>query len=410
MNNWYSLICYEEGRFFLNNIGCNIMPMNTAVLLRRCFAENNQNTPKIVYAAAKFQAKLIIDELKQKNPYDICDLLKSCMQFIGDMGLGRLEIVSTNKAQMSFMVKNENSPFARQHLKIFGTDNNAVDDFTCGLLAGFFQEAYGANFYAKEIACVAQGKNYCMFEVGKSSLKNRYELDIKEITSKEYTHLRPESRKISSEVLERTIGNKLIQCNDGMCTVWGFPAFLWPIESLVLLQELQIREIGETAGMVLFTVGYAQSKTAVDIQNKMFGYKRDIVLLKMVLTQAELIGIGKLRLDRFAEKDLSMDVCSINNPFTEVYGKLILAGKKTGKNKKEKLANSASAVAVVDYYVRGLCCGNGAGIFGCEMTGKEKKSIQSTEKESTIIIKNGKLNIPEKFKQILDIYTVRSTL
>jgi predicted hydrocarbon binding protein len=105
----------------------------------------------------------IIEHFKKRFAIEEKKISNIWMNLFNISGFGKLEIVNLSESGGKFQIKSSN--FAKIYLSEYGTQKEPVCDIVCGILEKLFERSHGKKAECKEIACVANGKNACSFEV-----------------------------------------------------------------------------------------------------------------------------------------------------------------------------------------------------------------------------------------------------
>ena len=94
------------------------------------------------------------------------------------------------------------------------------------------------------------------------------------------------------------------------------------MDTFVLLYRLLLDHFGADINYILYLLGKTQVMGIVDVQRKLFGVRKDQELLNNITQQAELIGMGNLKVKDFEKKGLLV-VNNLNSQFCRRYIELL---------------------------------------------------------------------------------------
>jgi len=151
-----------EIRLFGNNF--YMQPVDELVHLHKNLSKNfGEKGLDILYESGKMSSKELFKNM-ERFVVKKSDMIKLFLNMLNLYGFGEVEIRNIReKKEVSLAVKNNS--FAKSYFKLRGRQKSPVDNLLAGLFAGFFSELWKKNFNCKEVACIAQAKVHCQFEV-----------------------------------------------------------------------------------------------------------------------------------------------------------------------------------------------------------------------------------------------------
>ncbi len=300
-------IIFNNGRIFVRNVGCILIPSHIFVIYYRIFGDLFR---ELLYDAGRLQAGFLASrsraEKKLTNVREFLGLLES-------FGYGRFELVSTNFDTPLFRMKNVNSTVAGQFIKMFGPSKQPVDSYLCGMLSGFFSRLTGIPMDTVETSCIAQGKGSCVFEVRKGEAKRHSRLDelpmIKELTGQG-----AKKPMVGAAIVRRAFLESL-SYHEGKISLWNKNVIMMPVSSFIMLHTSIKTILGARGVKLIYGMGKFQSRTSTEYHIHMYGRKSSKELYYSMIEQSELIGVGSFSVTGWSDDEIIIK--AENCPFSE---------------------------------------------------------------------------------------------
>lgn len=371
-------IRFNEGIFSVYHIPYIILPMNTFILFQKILEkEYGSETGEFIYQIAKRQGRTAVElQLKLSGYAKNLNTLRYQLQQCELMGLGNLEVARFDPKNKHVIIKNSNSPFCSQVVKLFGFQKEAVNHFLRGWCVGVVGGILDAdNLKAVETQCVSQGKPYCLFEI-KEEIKwdandkcfaeqaHKLKIDSELLNQKMGLNsfldskIKIDSLKSPKQLIEKIIRGKELVFDGGEFKIWGMYAVMFPINTFVFLYKALRDKYGKGINDILYSLGKIQVENAIQVLIQRFGLQKMEDVITSVVQQSELAGLGNSELVKIDFKEKSMIIKNLNSPFCIEYKKLFGSSKEP-----------------VNYYLVGAAAGFGKGLFKEEMIAIEKECI-----------------------------------
>jgi predicted hydrocarbon binding protein len=177
-NNWLKRLIstnsfeYKDGELIVLKTPVWLYPLNTSVILQKTLEDKyGKDIADLYYGLGKMQAEMGMNQMLKIFGYkkDL-KFLKDSMDQPKTIGYGNLNLERYDEKSKTIFFKNTNTPFARKYMELFGVQKEPVDHFIRGACAAAGEVMFGEECLAIEQTCIAQGKEFCIFEV--KPLKN----------------------------------------------------------------------------------------------------------------------------------------------------------------------------------------------------------------------------------------------
>ncbi|MBU4351959.1 MAG: hypothetical protein KKA65_04380 [Nanoarchaeota archaeon] len=180
-------------------------------------------------------------------------------------------------------------------------------------------------------------------------------------------------------IAKKIILNKQLNWKEGELFLWNLSGFLIPTYTFIDLIYNLYKDY-KKAEDLLFKIGKKQTILAIGYMKSKFGFKKDLDIVKSVLEQSSLLGIGIFEIIKFNLKSGEVLIKNTNNPIAKYY-KII-----HGKQKKP-----------IDFYIAGTMAGIIEGLTKKKTTCTETKCIVKGDKYCLFKIKVlGPVNLEDK--------------
>ena len=353
-------IQFQHGNFLLFGFANNAITLtNLAVffsILDEKYPEAEHIIREIGKKTLKSAAKLIIRKFSSPlNSEQISILLK----YLGLFGYGDFRIVNINSSQKKVIIEIKNSQYCAMYMKLFGQQKKDIMHFTSGICEGISELILGCSATARETSCIAKGNESC-FMVGekcpeKNELIPKFSGDLFQRLSQA-----EKSSDEEQEFIKKVAGHDMIFWQDGIFSIWRAPGFILPTISLAFIIKTLEEKFGKYTGNLFYHAARVQSREALLLQIKSFGFKKDKALLQSMFEHPALTGFGISKIDSMDFDEKVIRFRQHNNPYPRIIKEIF----GTEKNP-------------ADDFVAGLAVGTIEGFFEMLMQSDEKECIAS---------------------------------
>jgi predicted hydrocarbon binding protein len=245
------------------------------------------------------------------------------------------------------------------YLKLFGFNSGKANAFIEGICEGLAEMLLGCSVRAEENQCIVNHNENC-YIIAKSSKQEQknpiLQGYVPDLLSKRITL--PKLPDTSAEIIQRIDSHDMFEWKDGMFTIFKCGAFTFPSASNAFLIRALEDKFGNEIHSILYHLARVQSKNAVELQVKVYGFKKNKELMLSILQHMELTGFGvgkPIRID-IANKKAIIESRYNSFPFHHkaIFGK----------------SNEA-----VDHYLSGLIGGMCEGFFEVPVDINETKCV-----------------------------------
>ena len=136
--------------------------------MQKAFQQHlGDTTNHILYHLGKIQARtggqIMYKRFGFKRSRKTVELSNEQSQMVG---IGKPQLVKFDMENRHFIIRNLNTPFAKEYLRLYGKQEHAVDHFIRGVMAGAYESHTDSKgLVAIETQCMAMGKSHCLFEI-----------------------------------------------------------------------------------------------------------------------------------------------------------------------------------------------------------------------------------------------------
>ncbi len=172
----HQAISFNEGEFIMLGWPAIVFPLNTFIMIQKISDDHSNNDfSNTLYHIGYQQGIKATKNLLEKYGYtDKKKLVDLLLQNPRLWGGGILEMIRIDFKNCVLIIKNTNTPMAKQYVKMFGIQKNPTDHFLRGIIAGTAAALFDSNdIIGIETKCIAQGNPFCLFEAKK---KNEWDL------------------------------------------------------------------------------------------------------------------------------------------------------------------------------------------------------------------------------------------
>ncbi|HLG25125.1 MAG TPA: hypothetical protein VI564_09405 [Candidatus Nanoarchaeia archaeon] len=285
-------IRYQSGNFFTFGFPNNMLTLTTATVFFNILGVKYGNGAKeIIKSIGKIQAKAMMKAWFEK--FEVSNhSLSIISSYLEIYCYGSIRIASVNQKQKEVVFEVKNSPVCRMHLKLFGYENSRVNYFMEGICSGIAEAIIGCNMDSEETSCILSHKQVCCIVARKSSSKKKDFVIGKgyDLFSEKF---RPKSLpEISSELVKKVEGHNMIEWDNGMFTIWKVGAFTMPSATFALIINELRKKFGSEVDYIMYHLARVQSREAVNLQIRTYGFKKDKNLMMSLLEHMQLTGYG----------------------------------------------------------------------------------------------------------------------
>lgn len=159
---------YENGTFSIWDVPMFFFPYEAFCFTQNKFTENlGEDFNKLLYICGFIQSyngtKVLIKKFGMKaEKKEFFDQITSQAHMTGQ---GSFDIISEDKEKDMFVVENSINPIAKEYLEMYKKQENCIDYYIAGLMAGGFSGIYDKNYVTIEKECIAKGDPKCIFEI-----------------------------------------------------------------------------------------------------------------------------------------------------------------------------------------------------------------------------------------------------
>ncbi len=111
--------------------------------------------------------------------------------------------------------------------------------------------------------------------------------------------------------------------NNGSLTIWDMPIVLLPMNSYILIEQVMYESFGKKAKDIIYYIIKNQAYAGAKILHKTFGFKNMKQVVERQLESGVMMGFGKVKLERYDEKNKIAHVTISSNPYAETVKKLV---------------------------------------------------------------------------------------
>lgn len=182
-------ISFSEGAFVMMGIAGMPLPMPTIILQQALMEEKigRKKTSDILYSCGKIQGyngcKMMAKKYGVKNNIELVNTVLGHFPMVG-AGIMQLKKIDYEKKEC--LLVNYHNPFAKAYKNILGLQKDAIDHYIRGLSAGLFQYVFADEVTSIEKKCIAQGNQFCLFEIKPTSVWRKNKEFTNQIPSEEF--------------------------------------------------------------------------------------------------------------------------------------------------------------------------------------------------------------------------------
>ena len=316
----YENLFFGSGKIAIFNAAMIAVPTNTFVIFMEAFRSTVLDIDRLFYAIGKKEGIFLHRTFERRNVKAESEKLSFLLDFIEYAGLGHFAAVVADWKRNYFLVKSENSPIAKQYVKI-GIKQKTAEAYIAGLLAGFLGQTSHKPLQAEEIGCIAQGNVNCMVKVEEGSDILEEEQVEGFIMNKAFYYderIKPDY----NAVIEKALAGRHLVLEKGEITLWNFSLLFLPVTSLLLFQKFVAAHLGAEKLALLYYIGKKQAYSGSQIQVQQYGRKNDKKLYLSMIQHHEFVGMGYGNVTLFDEAKRRVDIDSVNNTYVEYSNKL----------------------------------------------------------------------------------------
>lgn len=208
---------------------------------------------------------------------------------------------------MSGEVIGTNSAYAIRYKKKFGKQNNPVDYYLCGILAGGAEPLFKVDtLNVIEKKCMAKGDRQCLYYF-KEVKKKPFDFFKKTKLSQDSIEKKTLSMALRRKSSFKYLGKKDIQFGDGEFVLRDVVGFNIPVYNLVVLDRIMDNLIGEGKKKDIYKIIAKEYINSIKSKFKGLNIKQNFLEL-------EMFGFGNYKINFLTKNKIR--VVNENNPFS----------------------------------------------------------------------------------------------
>lgn len=279
MNKEKENLKFVNGLIFNNEIQCYLFPINSFLCILNELINKNDTETKIIEKlkkSSKIDSEIILENLnfKQTNIHK----LKSYVEFINSLGMGKIELKTFSSEKILFHLKK--NILSLMYTKLYNEKPRIDLEY---ILVGYL-ENFASKLLKKEVTATLIKKNQENSLISITITENKINLK----PTKYYYEI-PQKKYETSNTLKKIINGKHIHIEKGTFSIWNMFCVLCPYFYFIELTKENKNENEQ----FFKNLGRMQGKAATDIQTQIYGIKGKKVFLS-VIEQSEISAMGKI--------------------------------------------------------------------------------------------------------------------